>query len=102
MVAPIRDIGNIIFHSSAFHTSASNIASELDIDITDCTAVKNIIFNNSGEIDKVRGHSLTPSAHSSRSSSHVLDLSDEPYPNKVQRESNNMDEDNPVAPSDSP
>ena len=61
MVAPIRDIGNILFQSSAFHTSASNMALVFDIDMANDSVVGNIIFNNSNKNDEVRDHSLASS-----------------------------------------
>ena len=61
MVMPIRDIGNILFQSSAFHTSASNMASVFNIDIADNSVISNIIFNNSNKNNKVRGRFLASS-----------------------------------------
>lgn len=76
---------------------------EFDIDMTDISAIKNnIIFNNSGKKDEVRGHSLIPSVHSSRSTLIYLDTSNEQYSDRMQRESDNIVKDDPVAPSDSP
>ena len=57
---------------------------------------KNCNFNN-----KVRGHSLPYSAHHPRTPSMFSSKCDKDYAMRVQRESDRMDEDNPVAPSNS-
>ena len=105
MVAPFRDIGNITFYTSAFQISTLNIASEFDIDMdmNNGSIVNNIIYGESGEYDKVRGHSLTPRVYSSRSisSSIVSNSGNKSYHDKVQWESNNMVENNPVTMSES-
>ena len=81
MVASIRDIGNIAFCTSAFQTSASNIASEFNIDMADGSTVNNIIYSDGGENDKMRGRPLTPSVNKSRSISPSIesDSGDESY-----------------------
>jgi len=88
MVAPFRDIGNITFYTSAFQISTLNIASEFDIDMdmNNGSIVNNIIYGESGEYDKVRGHSLTPRVYSSRSisSSIVSNSGNKSYHDKVQ------------------
>ena len=84
MVAPIRDIGNTSFHSSAFTTSASNMALVFDIDMADDSVIGNIIYNDSDKKDEVRGHSSASSMPSSRSSSSFSDKSTEEYAAKVQ------------------
>ena len=102
MVAPIRDIGNILFHSSAFTTSTSNMASVFDIDKADDSVIGNIIYNDSNKKDKVRGCSSISSMHSSRSLLVFSDKSTEEYVMKVQCKSDSMDQDIPVVPSDNP
>ena len=78
------------------------MASVFDIDMADDSVVSNVIFNNNNKNDKVRGCSLVPSAVGSRSLlSSFSDKSEEDYLTRVQRESDNMDQDNPVASSNS-
>lgn len=84
MVVSIRDIGNILFHTSAFNTSASNMASFFNIDIADDSVIGNIFFNNSNRKDEVRGHSSVSSMPSSRSLSSFSEKSTEEYSAKVQ------------------
>ena len=76
---------------------------EFNIDIDDSSTVNNIIYGESSKNDKVRGHSLTSKAYSSRSilSLIVLNSKDKSYYDKVQQESNNMVEDDPVTMSES-
>jgi len=103
MVVPNRDTGNITFHTSTFQTIAKNMASELDIDMANRFYVDNIIFGDSGEREQVRGYSLTSSNTRNRSniSSIKLDSGDKFYYNKVQQESDNMVEDEPIIMLDS-
>jgi len=98
----IRDTRNILFHSSALTTSASNMALGFNIDMADDSVIADIIYNNSNKKDKVRGCSFTSSTHSSRSLSSSSDKSTEKYVAKVQQESNSIDQDNPAVPSNSP
>ena len=104
MVAPIRDTGNITFHTSTFQTTASNMALEFDIDMANGVSLDNIIFGNSSSEKQVRGHFLTSSNTRNRSNIPLIkpDSGDESYYDKVQHESNNRVEDNPVVMSDSP
>ena len=83
MVVPIRDIRNILFYSSAFTTSASNMTSVFNIDMADNSIVNNIIYNNSNKKDKMRGCSSVSSIHSSRSLLVFSDKSTEEYTIKV-------------------
>jgi len=83
MIAPIREIGNILFHTSAFNTSTSNMASFFDINMADNSIVGNIFFNNSNRKDEVRGHSTVSSTSSSRSLSSFSEKSIEEYSAKV-------------------
>ena len=101
MVASIRDIGNISFHSLAFTTSTSNMASVFNINMANDSVIGNIIYNNSNKKDKMRGCSSISSIYSSRSLSVFLDKSTEEYAMKVQCKSNSMDQDDLVVPSDS-
>jgi len=102
MVAPIRDIGNISFHSSAFTTSTSNMALVFNIDMANDSVVSNIIYNNSDKKDKVRGHSSASSIHSSRFLLVFLDKRTKEYAIKIQHESNSIDQDDSVVSSNSP
>ena len=102
MVVPIRDIGNISFHSLAFTTSASNMALVFNINMANDSIIGNIIYNDSDKKDKIRGCSSVFNTHSSRSSLVFLDKSTEEYATKVQHKSNSIDQDNPVIPSNSP
>ena len=79
------------------------MASEFNVDIDNSSTVTNIIYGKSSRNDKVRGHSLTPRAYGSRSISPLImsDSGDESYHDKVQWESNNMVENEPVAMSES-
>jgi len=55
-----------LFHSLAFTSSTSNIASVFDIDMADDSIFGNIIFNDRDKKDKVRGCSSVSSTYSSR------------------------------------
>ena len=75
------------------------MALKCDIDMADCSMVNNIIYGESSKNDKVRSCSPTPRVHGSRSIllSIALDSRDESYHDKVQWESDNMVEDDPIA-----
>ena len=77
------------------------MASVFNIDIADDSVVGNIIFKDRDKKDKMRDHSSVSSMHSSRSLSVFSDKSTEEYLTRVQHESDNMDQDNPVASFDS-
>ena len=78
------------------------MASVFDIDIADNSVVNNIIFSNSNSNDEVRGCTLAPSTNSSRSvSSSFSNKSKELYLDQIQRESDKMDQDDPVTTSNS-
>ena len=102
MGAPIRDTRNILFHSSALTTSTSNMALGFDIDMADDSVIVDIIYNNSDKKDEMRGHFSTSSMPSSRSLLSSSDKSTEEYAANVQQESNNMNQDDSVIPSNSP
>ena len=68
-----------------------------NVDMVDNSVINNIIFNNSSGNNEIRGCSSVLSIHISRSSS----LSIEDYHMRIQRDSNNMNQDDPVATSDS-
>ena len=73
-----------------------------DIDMIDDPIVNSIIYNNSDKNNEVRGCTLAPSANSSRSvSSFFSNKSEKLYSDWIQRESNKIDQDEPVAISDS-
>jgi len=91
-----------LFHSSAFTTSASNIASVFNIDIADDSVISNNTFKDRDKKDKMRGRSSVSSMHSSRFLSVFSNKSTKKYLTMVQHESDNMDQDNPVASFDSP
>jgi len=102
MVAPIRDTRNKFFSTSASNISNSNIASVFNIDMIDDPIVNSTIYNDSDKNNEVRGHTLVPSANSSRSVlSSSSNKSEELYSDQMQRESKKMDQDEPVATSDS-
>ena len=77
------------------------MASVFNIDIADDSVVGNITFKDRDKKDKMRDHSSVSSMHSSRSLSVFSDKSTEEYLTRVQHESDNMDQDNPVASFDS-
>lgn len=70
--------------------------------MADDSVIANIIYNNSDKKDEVRGCSSTSSTPSSRSLLSSSDKSTEEYVAKVQWESDSIDQDNSVVPSDSP
>ena len=104
MVAPIRDTGNITFHTSTLQTIVSNIALEFDIDMANGFFVDNIIFGNSSRGEQMRDHSLTSSNTRNRSNMPLIELDSraESYHDKVQHKSNNMVEDDSVVMLNSP
>ena len=74
----------------------------LNIDMIDNSVVNNIIYSDSNKNDEVRGRTLVPSANSFRSVlSSFSNKSKELYSDWMQRESDKMDQDEPVASSDS-
>jgi len=73
-----------------------------NVDIVDNSVVNTIIYSNNNSNEEVRGCALVPSASNSRS---ILvsssNKSKEEYTTKVQRESDNINQDDPVTMSDS-
>jgi len=100
MVAPIRDFENITTSTSAIHSTTVNMSpnnvSNMEVDSFD-----DIFTKACDNCDEVRGRSLVLSAHHSRTLSLSSSDCDEDYATRVQKESDRMDEDNPVATSDS-
>jgi len=101
MVAPIRDFGNISSSTTALYSTTSNMSPNNTL---------NMIINSNNEFFKkncdfsneVRGCSLAYSTYYSRTPSMSSSECDKNYAIKVQRESDRMDEDDPVALSNSP
>ena len=83
MGVPIRDTRNILFHFSALTTSASNMASGFDINMTNDSIITDIIYNDSDKKNKVRGHSFVSIMPNSRSLLSSSDKSTEKYIAKV-------------------
>jgi len=100
MVVSIRDIGNKSFYTSASQTIASNMTLTKNINIT--INVNDLFKGNCNNYDEVRNNSLASSVHCSRTLSLSLSDCDEDYTTQVQRESDRMVEDDPVAPTNSP
>jgi len=75
---------------------ASNDYTNMDVD-----GFNNLFENISDNFNEVRGHSLVQSAHCPRTPSLSSSDCDKDYVMRVQKASNRMDEDNPVATSDS-
>jgi len=102
MVTPIRDTRNKLFSTSALNISNSNMASVLNVNKIDDSVVNNIIYSGSDKNNEVRGHTLVPSANNSRSVlSSSSNKSEELYLDQMQRESDKIDQDEPVVISDS-
>ena len=92
MVAPIRKLGNITLSATTLRSSTYNMALIQDIDMAIDSV--NDLFTG----DKIRDHSLALSVHKSRSPLISLSESDKEYHVHVKRDSNRMDEDEPVSP----
>jgi len=101
MVTPIRDFGNKLCSITAFHTLASNMTHTSDIDMTS-DIVNNILKSGYDNYDKVRGRIMTSNIYSPGASSMFSSKCNEEYTTRVQRESNNIVEDNPIVMSDNP
>jgi len=69
MVAPIREIGNKLFLSSAITTSTTNMTlPTMNISTYTGMDFANAIRNTSDNYGEVRGRTSTPDKHSSRDS----------------------------------
>jgi len=80
MVAPIRDLRNILFQTSALISGAHNMALVFgDCEMTDISGVANVIFPDVDCCNKMRGCSLSSSTKNSRSSLPSSDKSTEEY-----------------------
>jgi len=79
IVAPIRDLENIVFDTLTLHSIITEIASIEDINMAD--GVYNKIFDTIGNLGtkEVRGRSLDASVHRSRSPSISLSEDEEEY-----------------------
>ena len=64
--------------------------------------VNNILKSACNNYNEVRGHTMTSNTHSPRTASMFSSKCDEDYTTKVQWESNNMVEDDPVVMSNNP
>jgi len=96
MVAPIRELGNFTYSSTAMSQLFSNLVLSQDINM----AIDPVeaMFNLNDKFDEVRDHPLDLSIHRPRSLSLLLLVSncDEEYHVHVQRESNKIDENKPI------
>ena len=95
MVVPYREFRNITLSASTTHSTTNNMASSNDINI-DVNPLDNL-FDVDDNFDKMRGCSLALSVYRPRSSSLFSSDCEEEYHIRVKRESNRIDEDNPVA-----
>jgi len=79
MVAPIRDLENIVFDTLTLHSPMTEIASIEDINMTD--SVYNKIFDTIGNLgaEEVKGHSFETSTHRPRSFSISSSEDEEEY-----------------------
>ena len=64
--------------------------------------VNDLFKDNCDNYDEVKGYSLVSSMHHSKTLSLFLSNCDENYATRVQRESDRMIENNPIAPTNSP
>ena len=94
MVAPIKELANITLYSTATAYISNNMAPIQDIDMV--VDPLNNIFDIGDKFDEVRDCLLALSAHRPRSPSISSSKCDEEYHVCVKRESNRMDEDEPV------
>ena len=100
MVVPIRDLGNIASFTSTFHSTTNIMASNDDINLV-VDPLDNLFENISDNFDEVRGRSLELSVHHPRTPSMSSSDCDEDYAERMQRESDRVVEDDPVATSNS-
>ena len=91
MVVPIRELGNITLSNTTLCSTTYNMAWIQDTD-TAVDPVKNLFTD-----DEVRGHSLALSVHRPRSPSISSSESDEEYHVHVKRDSDRMNENEPVS-----
>ena len=94
MVAPIRELANITLSTTATAYISNNMAPIQDIDMV--VDLLNNIFDIGNKFDEMRGRSLALSAHRPRYPSIHLSECNEEYHVRVKRESDRMDEDEPV------
>jgi len=95
MVAPIRELGNITLSTTVTHSATNNMTPIQDNDI-----VVDPFDNFLGigdKFDEMRGRSLVLSAHRPRFPPISLSEYDEKYYICVKRDSDRMEEDEPVA-----
>jgi len=94
MVAPIRELGNITLSTSASHSTTNDMTP-----IQDNGIVVDLFDNLLGigdKFDEMRGCSLALSAHRSRSPSMSLSECNKKYHVHVKRDSDRMEENEPV------
>jgi len=94
MVVSYREFRNITLSASTTHSTTNNMASSNDIDM-DVNPLDNF-FDIGNNFDEMRSCSLALSAHRPRFPSLFLSNCKEEYHIRVKRESDRMDEDNPV------
>ena len=97
---PIRDIRNITSFTSALYSITSNISPTSNINMV-IDLVDDLFKKNCNNFDEVRGCFLASSIYYSRTLSLFLSNCNEDYTTRVQKESNKMVENDPVALSDS-
>ena len=94
MVAPIRELGNITLSAITTSSNTSNMASSQDINMV--VNLLDNLFDIGNNYNKVRSHSLEMSAHRSRFPLILSSECNEEYHIHVKRESNKVDENEPV------
>jgi len=94
MVVSIRELGNITLSTTTICSTTNNIALTQDINMV-VDPLDNL-FDIGNNFDEVRGCSLVLSTHRPRSSSISLRKCDKEYHIHVKRNSNRMEEDEPV------
>ena len=91
---PIRELANIILFTTAIANNSNNMASIQDIDMV-VNPLDNL-FDINNKFDKMRDCSLALSTHKSKSLLISLSECSEKYYVYVKKESNKIDEDEPV------
>jgi len=96
MVVLIRDTGNKSSSTSVFQITASNITPTKDMNMV-INLVNDLFKDNCDNYDEVRDHSLTSSTHYPRTLSLFSSNCNEDYAIRVQRKSDRMVKDKPIA-----
>ena len=94
MVAPIRELVNITPFTSAIANISNNSAPNSDINMS--VDPEDNLFNIGNSFEDGRGYSLSLSMHKPRSSSISSSKCSEEYHICVKRDSDRMDEDEPI------